>query len=216
MGQFLDRLSLAALPTLAHLIIKYISRSLHLQLIGAEPVIAGKQAGKNYIFAFWHNHFFVMPFYYAKFLPAFNISVLTSRSRDGEYISRVLEKFDFQPVRGSSSKGGQEAMRLLLRQLKEGNDIAVTPDGPRGPRHKVQAGIVSLAQLSGCPIIPVGYQAERKKVLNTWDRFIIPRLFTKGKFIVGKEICVDRDLSPEQKEQARRQLEEALLQLSPD
>ena len=205
---------LSIIPFLAYFLIKYISKTLRLKLINSEYVIEGKRKGQNYIFAFWHNQFFVMSYFYRLKLKDYSISVLTSFSRDGEYISRVIEKFGFKAIRGSTSRGGNTAIRLLLHQLHEGNDIAVTPDGPRGPCHRAQPGITTLAQLSGCAIIPVGYRAMHKKVLNTWDKFIIPYPFSLGKLIVGNPILVPREATDSQKEEARKRLQETLLSIS--
>lgn len=195
--------------SIAYLIITTISKTLRLKIAGMEPITSGK----NHIFAFWHNQFFIMPYYYKKIFGKRPISVLTSLSRDGEYISRLLHKFRFNTVRGSSSYGGDQAMRLLIHEIEKGNNIAVTPDGPRGPRHVVQTGIITLASLTGCPIVPVGYKIEHKKTLNTWDRFIIPRPFTRGILTIASPIYIPKDISNEGKEAMRRKLEETLLSL---
>lgn len=207
-------MSLSGIPAIAYFLIKYISKTLRFELINAEPVIEGKRKGQNYIFAFWHNQFFVMPYFYRLKLQKFSISVLTSLSRDGEYISQVIEKFGLNAIRGSTTRGGEAAIRLLIRQLEEGNDIAVTPDGPRGPRLKVQPGIITLSQLSGCPIVPVGYRAAHKKILNTWDRFIIPYPFSSGKLIAGNPILVPKEASENEKHKYRAQLEASLSAIS--
>lgn len=203
-------------PIIVYIIIKLISKTLRLRIIGAGPIIEGKKSGKNYIFCFWHNQFFVMPYYYIKILGKYPISVLTSLSRDGEYISRLLHKFGFRTVRGSSSLGGDSALRILIREIEKGNDIAVTPDGPRGPRHIVQSGVILLASLTGRPIVPVGYKVNNKKILNTWDRFIIPYPFTKGVFTVGNPMYIPKDISVEEKEGFRQKLEKILLSISSD
>lgn len=205
---------LSIIPSLAYFLIKYISKTLRFELSNSEYVIEGKGKGQNYIFAFWHNQFFVMPYFYHLKLKKYSVSVLTSLSKDGEYISRVMEKFGFKSIRGSTSRGGNTAIRLLLRQLQEGSDIAVTPDGPRGPRQKAQSGITTLAQLSGCAVVPVGYRARRKKVLNTWDKFIIPYPFSYGELIVGDPILIPREATDIQKEEARIKLQETLLSIS--
>lgn len=205
---------LSILPQIAYFLIKHISQTLRFKIINADYIIDSKKNNKNYIFAFWHNQFFVMPYFYRLKLGTSSISVLTSLSKDGEYISRVVEKFGFTAIRGSSSRGGDVAIRLLIRQLQNKNDVAVTPDGPRGPRHTVQPGIITLAQLSECPIIPVGYKTNRKKILNTWDRFIIPYPFSKGEFIVGTPIIVPKDATETQKEEHKIKLQEALLSIS--
>lgn len=204
------------IPLIAYIVIIFISKTLHLKIIGAKPIIEGKESGKNYIFAFWHNQFFVMPYYYIKILGRYPISVLTSMSKDGEYISRLLHKFGFSTARGSSSYGGEVALRTLIHEIEKGNDIAVTPDGPRGPRHIVQTGIITLASLTGCPIVPVGYTINKKKTLHTWDRFIIPCPFAKGQFTISSPIYVPRDISDSGKEEARQKLEKILLSISPD
>lgn len=195
--------------SIAYLIINAVSITLRLKIAGIESVLSGE----NYIFAFWHNQFFIMPYYYRKLLGKRRISVLTSLSRDGEHISRLLHKFGFNTVRGSSSYGGEQAMRLLIREIEKGNNIAVTPDGPRGPRHIVQTGIITLASVTGCPIVPVGYKLNRKKILNTWDRFIIPCPFTKGILTIARPLYIPKDISVQEKEGVRKVLEETLLSL---
>lgn len=212
--QYCQKLLFNGLTGLAYFIIKNISRSLRFKIVNADYVIEEKKKGGNYIFAFWHNQFFAMPYFYCLKLGEFSISVLTSLSRDGEYISRVIEKFGFNAIRGSSSRKGNTAIRLLIRQLQGGSDVAVTPDGPRGPRHEVQPGIITLAQLSECPVIPVGYQVNRKKALNTWDKFIIPLPFSSGKFIIGNPILVPREATDTQKEEYRKELQKSLLSIS--
>lgn len=204
------------IPIIAYIIIRSISKTLRLKIIGAGPVIQGKKSGKNYIFSFWHNQFFVMPYYYIKILGRYPISVLTSLSRDGEYISRLLHKFGFSTARGSSSQGGESALRELIHEIEKGNDVAVTPDGPRGPRHIVQSGIIALASITGCPIVPVGYKVCHRKILNTWDRFIIPYPFTRGVFTVANPIYIPKDISDSEKEEMRQKLQRVLLSISPD
>lgn len=195
--------------SIAYIIITTISKTLRLKIAGIESILSDK----NYIFAFWHNQFFIMPYYYRRMLGKRHISVLTSLSRDGEYISRLLHKFGFNTVRGSSSYGGDQALRLLIRETEKGNDIAVTPDGPRGPRHVVQTGVITLASLTGCPIVPVGYRVNKKKTLNTWDRFIIPCPFSRGKLTIARPIYIPKDISDQEKEGIRRVLEDTLLSL---
>lgn len=207
---------LRLIPFIACLIIKSISKTLRLKISGIEEIIQYKIKGKNYIFAFWHDQFFIMPYYYRKILGKSNISVLTSRSRDGEYISRLLHKFRFNTVRGSSSYGGETALRMLIREIENGNDIAVTPDGPRGPRHIVQTGAITLASITGCPIVPVGCKAYYKKTLHTWDKFIIPYPFSGGLFTISSPIYVPKDIPDQVKEEIRQKLENILLSISLD
>lgn len=204
------------IPLIVYIIIISISKTLRFKVVGIKEINEGKKSGKNYIFALWHNQFFAMPYYYIKLLGKYPISVLTSLSKDGEYISRLLHKFGFSTIRGSSSFGGDTALRLLIHEIEKGNDIAVTPDGPRGPRHIVQTGIITLASLTGCPIVPVGYKVNNKKTLHTWDRFIIPYPFTRGIFTTASPIYIPKGISDTEKEKMRQELEEILLSISPD
>jgi lysophospholipid acyltransferase (LPLAT)-like uncharacterized protein len=209
-----ERLKMGLIINLARFIINFISKTLRLDVIGAKEIIEGKKAGKNYIFAFWHNEFFIMPYYYIKKVGKYPISVLASKSKDGEYISRLLYKFGFTTARGSTSFGGETALRLLIKEIEKGNDVAVTPDGPRGPRHIVHPGIVTLSSLTGCPIVPVGYRVNRKKILNTWDKFIIPCPFTKGIISAADPVFVPKNISDQEKEDIRKKVENALLSVS--
>lgn len=213
---FFSELQISIITNLAYFTITLISKTLRLKIIGARPIIEGKKSGENYIFAFWHNNFFIMPYYYIKKLGKYPISVLTSLSKDGEYISHLLHKFGFTTARGSSSYKGETGLRILIRELEKGNDVAVTPDGPRGPRHIVQTGIITLASISGCSIVPVGYTVQSKKILNTWDRFIIPYPFSMGVFTAADPIHVPKDISDYEKEGLRQKLEQILLAISPD
>lgn len=111
-----------------------------------------------YILAFWHGRLFLMPYAY----PGRRIAILISGHRDGEIISRTMERLGFTTARGSSTRGGVAGLRGILRRLRDGFDAAFTPDGPRGPRESVQPGVISAARLSGAPIVPVVYACSKK------------------------------------------------------
>jgi lysophospholipid acyltransferase (LPLAT)-like uncharacterized protein len=201
---------LKIIPAIAYLIIYVVSKTLRLKITGAKQIIEAKKTGKNFIFAFWHNQFFIMPYYYVKKIGRSPISVLTSKSKDGEYISRLLYKFGFSTTRGSTSLGGETALRLLIKEIEKGNDVAVTPDGPRGPRHIIQEGIITLSSVTGCPIVLAGYKVKRKKILNTWDKFIIPCPFTSGILTTIGPISIPKNISDSRKEEIRKSLEKTL------
>jgi len=115
--------------------------------------------GKHFIIAFWHGRLLMMPYsYFGK-----KIHILISHHKDGEYISQTMKRFGFSSVRGSTTRGALFAVRKLLKEAKSGSDIAITPDGPRGPRHKAQMGAIELAKLSSLPILPVSFGASKKK-----------------------------------------------------
>jgi lysophospholipid acyltransferase (LPLAT)-like uncharacterized protein len=145
------------------------------------------------LFAFWHNRIFLMPYlFYHYWRPRQRVRVaaLVSASRDGGQLAGLLEQFGLVCVRGSSSRRGSQALRELARLVGEGYDIAITPDGPRGPKYVAQDGAISLAQLTGMPIIPVSYVLSRKITFNSWDNFMIPLPFTRCVVRVGQLLQV--------------------------
>jgi lysophospholipid acyltransferase (LPLAT)-like uncharacterized protein len=129
-------------------------------------------------------------------LPAINpplkMHVLISEHRDGKLISQVIRHFGQDTVVGSSSKGGTEAVRNIVRLLKKGDNISITPDGPRGPNQIAEAGIVTIAKLSGKPVIPVIFSATKHKRLGSWDRFMIVKPFGRIVFCVGAPIMIEQ------------------------
>lgn len=144
---------------------------------------------KNFILAVWHNKLF-----FSAYLERDNnLFTLISHSQDGEYITKVLKKFGFQIIRGSSSKGAVKALVQMIKVIRQGNNAAITPDGPRGPIYNVQPGIVMLAQKTRCPIIPISYASRFKKRLSSWDGFEIPYPFNKIVVTYGKPLYINKD-----------------------
>jgi lysophospholipid acyltransferase (LPLAT)-like uncharacterized protein len=143
------------------------------------------------IFAFWHRHILLMPTVYKLYASSKKLTVLISRSGDGEFIARIIEHFGLQVIRGSTKRAGHLAMRQLVVKLRnEQCHIAFTPDGPRGPRGQVKPGILYLSQSESIPIIPIYLSYQHKITLNSWDRFIIPLPFTQCTIHVGKPLLV--------------------------
>lgn len=141
---------------------------------------------------------------------------MVSASRDGGLLARVLEHFDIEPVRGSSSRRGGQALREMVSWAESGYDLAITPDGPRGPCYTVQDGVISTAQLTGLPIVPVSYHLIWKIRSKSWDRFQIPLPFTRCEITVGKTMRVPRETSDAEREELRKQLEAELLAITRD
>ena len=168
-----------------------------------------KNRGK--IYALWHRYSLAFPFYAIDR----GIVALVSRFRDGDIADGLLKRFGFETVRGSAEegregKGGRSALLKLMKLLKQGKNVAITVDGPKGPPFKAKHGVIFLAQKTGAVIIPVCVKFEKFFCLNTWDRFVIPYPFTKAQLLVGKEIKADPEDAIEDK---RRELEEELLRL---
>ena len=172
--------------------------------------------GKPVIFAFWHNRLFLMPYMFRKYWKPRQrrAAVLVSASKDGEKLARVLARFNLICVRGSTSRRGREALRKLARAVQDGCDVGITPDGPRGPRYRVQIGAVSLAQLTGASIVPVSYTLSRKIMLNSWDKFMIPLPFARCAVRLGAPISVPPEADDALRENKRLELERVLQTLS--
>lgn len=175
--------------------------------------------GSAAIFAIWHNRLgLCMEAYraYRKRHKRVGMAALVSASKDGGFLAGILERFQVQPVRGSSSRRGPQALLELTSWAERGYDLAITPDGPRGPCYVVQDGVMSLAQLTGLPIVPFSYNLTWKIRLKSWDRFQIPLPFSKCEMNVGMPIKVPREATDEERAELRRQLEQSLTAMSRD
>ncbi len=149
-------------------------------------------AGEPYVYAFWHNRILMGPF--ATRTPHRDVVPVVSASKDGEYITRTVAKLGhIHAVRGSSSRGGKDALKGAVEQLRMGRVMAVTPDGPLGPVYKAKDGAVVMARLADVPIVPFAYNCSRKKVVNSWDKFIVPMPCARHVFTFGNVIRVGRD-----------------------
>jgi len=143
--------------------------------------------GRGFIYAFWHGRQVFLVYLHRND----RIHPLVSHSRDGELIARVCRSFGIEPVRGSSSRGGAEAVLELKTILEEGDRVGFTPDGPRGPLHRVQSGALYLAQKTGRPIVPVAYGAKRRWIFKGgWDEFVVPKPFNRITMMYGEPIHV--------------------------
>lgn len=172
------------------------------------------------IYCLWHNRLILcMEAYYQHARsrsPGGELAALISASKDGAFLAAILEQFRVQPVRGSSSRRGPQALLELTSWAERGYNLAITPDGPRGPRYVVQEGVMSLAQLTGLPIVPFSFYARRKIKSNSWDGFQIPLPFSRCELSLGKPIRVPREATDAQREELRKNLEETLKEISRD
>jgi lysophospholipid acyltransferase (LPLAT)-like uncharacterized protein len=174
-------------PGAAFFLIRCLQRTMRIEEFNGERIELLWERGENVIGAFWHGRLLMTPLIYR----GRGLKVLTSRHRDGELISRTVRLFGLETVRGSSTRGGMSGIKGLARALQEGLDVAVAPDGPRGPRYKVQMGVIQLARISGRPIFPLTFSATPRKVLQSWDHFVLPFPFSRGVFVWGEPIWVD-------------------------
>jgi len=172
------------------------------------------------VICIWHNRLALAFPLYRQFARQAGrrprLAGLVSASRDGSMLARVMESFDVQPVRGSSSRRGSQAMLELTTWAERGYDLAVTPDGPRGPRYKIQPGVLSVAQLTGLPILPSSVELKWKWSLPSWDRFQVPIPFGVCLVRFADPQWVTRDLSEEGRQEAMRDLERRMHSITVD
>jgi lysophospholipid acyltransferase (LPLAT)-like uncharacterized protein len=151
-------LKLSLVPSVGALIIRLLGALIRLDRVGDEVMRECYNSGRGMIFAFWHSRQLMMPLAYR----GRSIHVLISRHRDGEIVARLISRFGFHSVRGSTTRGGMTALRSLIRAGEEGGDLCVTPDGPKGPAQVAKSGVVHLAKATGLPIVPVTFGCSKK------------------------------------------------------
>jgi lysophospholipid acyltransferase (LPLAT)-like uncharacterized protein len=189
----------AGLARLLGAYLALVARTTRWELLGAAPALAEVAAGRPLILAFWHERLPLIPALFrlaaaeqpevARLRP----HVLVSQHRDGRFIGAAVERFGVAMVYGSSRRGGAAALVELLRVLRAGNPVLLTPDGPRGPRRQAAPGVAQLAALSGAMVLPVGAATRRHRLLPSWDRMMLPLPFGRGAIVCGPLIAVPRD-----------------------
>jgi lysophospholipid acyltransferase (LPLAT)-like uncharacterized protein len=201
---------LSLIPTPAAWLIKAICATLRVQVLRGEIEQTIRARRRNVIYAFWHGHLLYLMYRYR----GSGVYILVSQSRDGELLSRVLGRFGLPTIRGSSSRGGRRSLLELVRLTYAGASTAIAPDGPRGPRHQVQSGIIALARLTEIPIMPVAVGVRWKIEFPSWDRFLLPLPGSRLIVAYGEPVVVPSDAEVAMLEQKRQELESKLLKLS--
>jgi lysophospholipid acyltransferase (LPLAT)-like uncharacterized protein len=181
-----------------------------LRWVGREGLEEVADEGERYVLAFWHEHALLMRYGSLK-RP---ITVLVSLHKDGEIAARALRRLGVDTSRGSSSRRGAMGLRELVKKVREGYDAGFAIDGPRGPRRKVQPGVLQAARLTGAPIIPVAFASLPSRRLRSWDQMLVPFPFSRGVYLYGGSLRVPREASREELEDARRRLEEEMRSLT--
>lgn len=166
------------------------------------------------IFCLWHNRLAISMIVHRRY-PR-KLAAMVSASKDGALLAAVLSRFGVEQIRGSSSRRGPQALLEMTSHAEKGYDLALTPDGPRGPRYVVQPGVIALAQVTELPIIPVTCNMRWKICLKSWDGFQIPLPLSQCELILNRPVLVPRAADEVQREERRRELEESLLQNSHD
>ena len=182
---------------------EYVQRQLEQQAQGGRRPI---------LFAFWHGRMLYFLKLY-EYLGA-RVTVLVSQSRDGELVTQLLSCFGFQTTRGSTSRGGARGLLAVVNKVRSGMHACFTPDGPRGPRFQVQPGLVMVAKRTGAPILPMTFGAQWKRVLASWDAFLLPLPFSRVVVVYGDPIYVPADASAADLEAKRQEVEASLRRIT--
>lgn len=203
---FKERLLIRAADLAFYLLINLIGLTARFEVTGWENHEQAEADGGLPIYVFWHDRIFLTTYWWRKR----RIVVMTSRSFDGEYIARFIQRFGYGAVRGSSTRGGVGAVVEMARLMRAGCTTAFTIDGPKGPRYVAKMGAVLLAKKTGHPIMPVTMQLERYCTLPSWDLFQIPKPFTRARVYVAPPIYVPADADEEMLAAKRDELQRAL------
>jgi lysophospholipid acyltransferase (LPLAT)-like uncharacterized protein len=199
----------------ASAILRLYFRLIRVRSVGEQELRNRLRQGGKVIAAIWHQRILTVLEYAGRF-GEYAPAVMISQSRDGEMIADVYRRLNFRPVRGSSSRGGRKALAAMVVDLAEHPFAVHVVDGPRGPRGVVKAGLISMAQLSGVPIVPVAISVNRAWVLNSWDRFLIPKPFSKVFVHWGTPITIPASLDTAAFETLRREVEVKLRAMQDD
>jgi len=195
------------LPYGGLMLVKLISLTYKITFINPEKESDILKNNGSLVYASWHQRFFPGITFFSKRKP---IAIMISQSRDGEFIARIVKILGWHPVRGSSTRGGNEAMQKLNKLAIRGYKIGHIVDGPKGPFGVVKPGLLKIAQVSGAPVVPTITSAEKCWIFRSWDRFMVPKPFSRIIIRFGDAIDVRPDLTKEEFEKRRLQVEQNL------
>jgi lysophospholipid acyltransferase (LPLAT)-like uncharacterized protein len=207
---FRDDLMLFLISVVGPVFIFLLGKTLRIERVGEENLNPIQKNRGQVIYAFWHGRMLILSYSYRWQ----KIHVLISQHRDGELIARIIQRLGFVSVRGSTTRGGTKAIFEMASKGASGYDVAITPDGPKGPKFEVQMGTVYIAQRSGMPIVPITSSAKGCWTLPSWDGFLIPKPFSKAVIIIGEPIYVPLESTPQELEEKREEVEKKLFELT--
>jgi hypothetical protein len=192
---------------LGQLYIRLVYRTCRWTVIGAEIPTRFLGKGRPIIVAFWHGRLMMLPLMWRRRAP---LHMLISGHRDGRIIAGAVAYFGIDSIAGSSSSGGTAALRTMVRHIRNGESVGITPDGPNGPAMRASAGIVAAARLSQAPIVPMTYATSRRRIIESWDRFHLPYPLSRAVFLWGEPIEVPEELDEAEIERWRALVEERM------
>ena len=201
-----QRLIIRAADLAFYLLIRLIGATTRFCVEGWEHWTVATQGGRQPIYTFWHDRILLATYFWRRR----GIVVMTSRSFDGEYIARFIQRFGYGVARGSSTRGGTGALVGMIRLMRAGRPAAFTIDGPRGPRHEAKMGAVLLAKKTGSPILPFSVNAAHYYAAPSWDRLQVPLPFTRARVLIAPPIYVPADADEDVLNAKRAELQRAL------
>ncbi|PCI30286.1 MAG: hypothetical protein COB67_02085 [SAR324 cluster bacterium] len=206
---FKHKLTLYLVPKILKYSLFLIAFTCRKEWVGLQHVEKLKEQNQSWIYSSWHGNIAFLSWA----VRGQNIAMLVSESKDGEMIATAIESMGNTTIRGSSSKGGARALLKMIRWLKKGKPAAITPDGPRGPRHRLQSGVITLAEKSGAPLVPLHFHATRQWIAHkSWDLHQLPKPFSTIVIRVGEPYWVAPKLSTENFQKAQQEFEEIMLE----
>ena len=197
-------------PPVLRIALRLLQATLRIDWVNVDPLRARWARGERAIVSFWHNRLLLLPVLAA----GQPICIMVSQHRDGEIATQLLGAWGVTTVRGSASRGAVGGFLRLVEAFRRGHNLAVLPDGPRGPRYVAKPGVVHLAKAVGSPIFPVAYAASRAAHLHSWDRLIVPLPFARVVVEIGEPIEVPEHATSEQLDDCRAELERRLAALT--
>lgn len=203
---FGEELKIRCWTALALCALWVLAKTTRKRFIGEQDLFARWERKEQVIVAFWHGRTLLMPFPYR----GQKACIMNSIHRDGEIITRVIKWFGVSAVRGSSTRGWMGGLKGMIEAYRQGYDLFVVPDGPRGPCCQAKPGVLQLARATGAPVFPVTYGAQWGVTVKSWDRLLIPLPFSRITYVAGQPITVPAEASPELMELKRQELETTL------
>ena len=207
-----QRLQLALVTSIVSAFISLVGRTLQIEFCWEDGSIGSMDNVHPGIYPFWHRCVIGATWIFRHH----NLAVLTSKSRDGEFIARVIEHFGYAPIRGSSTRGGQRGLLEMRSHVMAGYGAAFTIDGPRGPRYVAKKGPVTLARTTGVPITAFYVAMDKAWVINSWDAMMIPKPFSRAYVRVARKIFVPSDADEERMAAAHAEMQAALERVTAD